>query len=67
MKWRNIENPSTEDPHKKCAAEKRTYYVLKPLQNKKGKKKIPGAQFSVSFSQLPAVKKDTENCAPGNF
>ena len=25
------------------------------------------AQFWVSFSQLPAVKKDTENCAPGNF
>ena len=21
----------------------------------------------MSFSQLPAVKKDTENCAPGNF
>jgi hypothetical protein len=21
----------------------------------------------VSFSQLPSVKKDTENCAPGNF
>ena len=41
--------------------------VLKPFQNKKGQKKIPGAQFSASFSQLPAVKKDTENCAPGNF
>jgi hypothetical protein len=40
---------------------------LKPLQNKKGQKKIPGAQFSVSFSQPPAVKKDTENCAHGNF
>ena len=25
--------------------------------------KIPGAQFSVSFFQLPAVKKDTENWA----
>ena len=21
----------------------------------------------MSFSQLPAVKKETENCAPGNF
>ena len=31
--------------------------ILKPLQNKKGQKKIPGAPFSVSFSQLPAVKK----------
>ena len=30
---------------------------LKPPQNKKGQKKFPGAQFSVSFSQLPAVKK----------
>ena len=28
-------------------------------------KKIPGAPFSVSFSQLPAVKKDTKNGAPG--
>ena len=43
------------------------FAFLKPLQNKKGQKKIPGAQFSVSFSQLPAVKKDTENCAHGNF
>jgi hypothetical protein len=42
-------------------------WLLKPLQNKKSQKKIPGAQFSLSFSQLPAVKKDTENCAPGNF
>jgi hypothetical protein len=40
---------------------------LKPPQNKKGHKKFPGAQFSVSFSQLPAVKKDTENCATGNY
>ena len=38
---------------------------LKPFQNKKGQKN-PGALFSVSFSQLPAVKK-TENDAPGNF
>ena len=37
--------------------------MLKPLQNKKGQKNYPGAEFSVSFSQLPAVKKDTENCA----
>ena len=28
---------------------------------------VTTAPFSVSFSQLPAVKKDTENCAPGNF
>ena len=41
--------------------------ILKPFQNKKGQKKIPGAEFSLPFSQLPAVKKDTENCAPGNF
>ena len=41
--------------------------LLKPLQNKKGQKKIPDAQFSVPFSQLPAVKKDTENCAPVLF
>ena len=39
---------------------------IKPFQNNKGKKKIPGAQFLVSFSQLPAVKKDT-NCALGDF
>ena len=37
---------------------------LKPLQNKKGPKRILGAPFSVSFSQLPAVKKGTENGAP---
>ena len=43
------------------------FLALKPFQNKKGQKKFPGAQFSGSFSQLPAVKKDTENCAPGNF
>ena len=41
--------------------------MLKPLQNKKGQKNYPGAEFSVSFSQLPAVKKDTENCTPGIF
>ena len=40
--------------------------ALKPFQNQKGKKN-PGAPFWVSFSQLPAVKKDTENGAPGNF
>ena len=34
--------------------------LRKQFQNKKGQKKIPGAQFSVSFSQLPAVKKDTK-------
>ena len=43
------------------------YQYLKPLQNKKGQKEFPGPQFLVSFSQLPAVKKDTENCGPGNF
>ena len=32
-------------------------YLLKPLQNKKVQKKFPGAQFSVSFSQLPAVQQ----------
>ena len=42
-------------------------YILKPFENKKGQKKFPGALFSVSFSQLPAVKKDTENGAPGIF
>ena len=43
------------------------YQVLKPSQNKKGQKN-PGAPFSVSFSQLPAVKeKDTKNGAPGIF
>ena len=41
--------------------------LVKPLQNKKGQKHFPGAQFSVSFSQLPAVKKDTKNCAHGKF
>ena len=41
--------------------------MLKPLQNKKGQQNFPGAQLSVSFSQLPAVKKDTENCAPEQF
>ena len=30
-------------------------------------KNIPVAPFSVSFSQLPAVKKDTENGANGIF
>jgi hypothetical protein len=30
---------------------------LKPLQNKKGQEKFPDAHFSVSFSQLPAIKK----------
>ena len=43
------------------------FLYLKSSQNKKGQKKFPGAEFSVSFSQLPAVKKDTINCAPGNF
>jgi hypothetical protein len=43
------------------------HLYVKPFQNKKGQKKCPGAQFSVSFSQLPALKKDTENCAPGKF
>ena len=33
---------------------------LKLLQNKKGQNNFPGAQFSVPFSQLPAVKKDTK-------
>jgi hypothetical protein len=33
----------------------------------KGQKKIPGAQFSVSFSQLPALKKDTETMHLENF
>ena len=32
-----------------------------------GHKDLPGAQFSLSFSQLPVVKKDTENFAPGQF
>ena len=32
---------------------------LKPLQNKKGRKKILAAPKMVSFSQLPAEKKDT--------
>ena len=31
--------------------------LLKTCQNKKGPKKIPGAPFWVSFSQLPAVEK----------
>ena len=39
---------------------------LKLLNNKKGRK-ILGAPFLVSFSQLPAVKKDIENGALGNF
>ena len=29
--------------------------------------KFQGAQFLVSFSQLPAVRKDTEKFAPGKF
>ena len=33
--------------------------VFKKTQNKKGQKIFPVAQFSVSFSQLPAVKKAT--------
>ena len=36
--------------------------LLKPSQNKTGQKKIP-----LSFSQLPAVKKDTKTGAPGYF
>ena len=34
--------------------------VLKLLQNKKDQKKFPGAQFLVSFSKLPAVKKTSK-------
>ena len=30
-------------------------------------KKFQGAAFSVAFSKLPAVEKDTKNSAPGNF
>ena len=37
---------------------------LKPFQNKKGKKFSTCTVFGVFFS---AVKKDTENGAPGNF
>ena len=40
---------------------------LKQLQNKKGQKKFPGALFSVSFSQLLAVEKNTKNGATGKF
>ena len=43
------------------------HFKLKPFQIKKGQKNLPGAQFLVSFSQLPAVKKDTENCVPRTF
>ena len=43
------------------------FCLLKSFQNKKGQKKIPGAPFSVSFSQLPAVEKDTEKWAAGKF
>ena len=39
--------------------------LLKPLLN--GQKKFSGAQFSVSVSQLPAVKEGCEKCSPGNF
>ena len=38
-----------------------TYVTLKPFQNKKGQKNFTGARFSVSFSLLPAIKKDTKN------
>ena len=41
--------------------------LTKAVSKYEGPKKIPGAPFSVSFSQLPAVKKDTENGAPGYF
>ena len=36
------------------------------FQNKKGQKNFPGAPFSVSFSQLPAVKK-TPKTVQWNF
>ena len=56
----------TKIVQKMYGREQKTPYT-KQLQNKKGQKKFPGARFWVSFSQLPAVKKDTKNCAPGNI
>ena len=43
-----------------------TVYV-KPSQNKKGYINLQLHRFLNTFSQLPAVKKDKENCAPGIF
>ena len=34
-----------------------THFTLKSSQNKKGQKKFPGAQFSVSFLHLAAERK----------
>ena len=42
--------------------------LLKPSQNKKGRKKIPAAPFFLNtFSQLPAVKKYSKNGAAEKF
>ena len=47
--------------------EKFDHRLLKPFKNKKGQKKFPGAPFSMSFSELLAVKKDTEKGALRKF
>ena len=44
-------------------SEKLNFTVLKSLRNKKDLNDVTAAQFLVSFSQLPAAKKNTENWA----
>ena len=41
--------------------------VLKPGQNKKGRKNFQLHRFLNAFSQLPAVKKYSKNGAAGKF
>ena len=41
--------------------------VTKPVSNKKGQKKFPGAPFSVSFFTAGSSERDTENGAPGKI
>jgi hypothetical protein len=40
-------------------------YILKPGQNKKGRKNVQLHCFLNTFSQLPAVKKYSKNGAAG--
>ena len=44
-----------------------SFLYTKAVSKLEGPKNFPGALFSVSFSQPPAVNKDTENSAPGKF
>ena len=41
--------------------------LTKALTKQERPKNFPGVPFSVSFSQLPAVEKHTENGEPGKF